>query len=331
MGDTRRMRALTFYLGVLGATAALLFGVPIGRPAVNASETGVKSEKAANMRAIATHSPGVTYNGLHTTENPTTQQVADDLERVKRHFSTIRTYYPQFGGGAVDVGKVAADVGLKVLLGLYLYHGQPAWIAKDYDQFVKPAVGRGNVIGVLIGNEDSDQFTTVKEYLKKARTDFPRTPVGSSQTAGFWLADARAAEIQPLVDFIAVNIYPNWDWEKADADNQPIGVTPQTGFASFRGAYDQIAAKYPGKQVVVTETGWPTSYGAVPSKQFPIGIRNAGDYLKSVTRWAETSDPPVNIHVYGMFDPLYGVGLGSLFNYHFGLIDSDGQAKGVLF
>lgn len=331
MGERVRMRRLTFCLGMIGTAAAMGFGALIGNPSVNASEASVKSEKAADTRAIAYHSPGVTYNGLHATEIPTVGQVAADLKRVKRHFKVIRTYYAQFGGGAVDIGEVAADVGLKVLLGLYLYRDNPDWIAKDYERFVKPAVGRGNVIGLLVGNEDTNQLATVKDYLIKARADFPQTPVGSSQTTGFWLSDPRAAEIVPLVDFIAVNIYPAWDWEKADAANQPIGVTPQSGFASFKGAYDQVAAKYPDKQVVVTETGWPTSYGRIPSKQFPIGISNAGEYLKAVMTWAETSDPPVNIHVYGMFDPLYGVGLGSLFNYHFGLIDSDGKAKGVLF
>jgi len=309
----------------------MVLSLLIGHASAVASEPGFGPEKAATTRAIADHSPGVTYNGLHSTENPTPEQVTDDLRRVKQHFGVIRTYYAQFGGGAVDVGKVAADVGLEVLLGLYLYPDHPDWIAKDYDQFVKPAISRGNVIGILIGNEDSDQLATVKDYLTKARSDFPQTPVGSSQTAGFWLTDPRAAEIVALVDFIAVNIYPAWDWQKADADLQPIGVTPQSGFDSFHATYDRVAAMYPGKQVVVTETGWPTSYGTLLSKQFPIGISNAGTYLKLAMTWAKTSDPPVNLYVYGMFDPRYGVGLGSLFNYHFGLVDSEGKAKGVLF
>lgn len=297
----------------------------------HASESRDLTANVPNPRAIAHHAPGVTYNGLHSTENPTARQVADDLTRIKQHFGVTRTFYAQFGNNAVDVGKVAADVGVRVLLGLYLYNGHPDWVANDYEQFVKPAARRGNVIGILIGNEDSDQLATIKEYLNRVRSDFPGTPVSSSQTAGFWLSDPRVAEILPLVDFIAVNIYPAWDWEKADAQNQPIGVTPQAGFESFRATYERVVAKYPGKQVVVTETGWPTSYGKIPSKQFPIGIRNARDYLKSVMTWAETTDPPVNVYVYGMFDPLYGVGLGSLFNYHFGLIDSAGKAKGVLF
>lgn len=331
MGIPVWLRKFICRFGVVGVAAAMVVSPPMGHPAGEASEAGAAPGKTPGPSAIAIHSPGVTYNGLHGTEHPTARRVAHDLERIKPHFGVIRTYYATFGGGAVDVGKVAADVGLKVLLGLYLYQGHPDWIAGDYDQFVKPAVSRGNVIGILIGNEDSDQLATVRQYLTKAKADFPATPVSSSQTANFWLSDPRAGEILPLVDFIAANIYPAWDWARADAQNQPIGVTPESGFQSFRDTYNRLVAKYPGKQVVVTETGWPTTYGTVPAKQFPIGIRNAGDYLKAVTNWAETSDPPVNIYVYGMFDPLYGVGLGSLFNYHFGLIDTAGKAKGSLF
>ena len=325
MGDKIRIRSLRlrdFCRGLIGLLGAILvFGLPIVPSEVDASE----------VRVLPHHPPGVTYNGLHSSENPTPGQVADDLKQIQQHFGVIRTYYAQFGGGAVDVGKIAADVGMKVLVGLYLYPNQPDWIAKDYEQFVKPAVSRGNVIGVLIGNEDSDKLATVKDYLTKAKADFPQTPVSTSQTAGFWLTDPGAVDILPLVDFIAVNIYPAWNWERADADLQPIGVTPQSGFKSFRATYDRVAAKYPGKQIVVTETGWPTSYGKIPSKQFPVGVSNARDYLNLVMTWAKTSDPPVNLYLYGMYDPLYGVGLGSLFNYHFGLIDSDGKSKGVLF
>lgn len=331
MSDLGRIRRVAFRFGFIGVAAAICFGLLMSKSPANASDESAKPEGNVSTLAIAHHAPGVSYNGLHSAQDPTTEQVADDLNRVKEHFGIIRTYYAKFGDNAVDVGKVAADTGIKVLLGLYLYDNHPDWIANDYDQFVKPAVGRGNVVGILIGNEDSDQLATIKHYLNKVRSDFPQTPVSSSQTAGFWLSDPRAADILPLVDFIAVNIYPAWDWEKADAQNQPIGVTSQSGFQSFRDTYNRVAAKYPGKQVVVTETGWPTSYGRIPSKQFPIGISNARDYLKSVMAWAETSDPPVNVYLYGMFDPLYGVGLGSLFNYHFGLISSEGKAKGVLF
>jgi exo-beta-1,3-glucanase (GH17 family) len=281
------------------------------------------------MPTIPFHPPGVTYNGLHAKPNPTAAQVSADLATTKQHFDHVRTYYPQYGGGAVDVGKIAKDANLTLLLGLFLFDGHPDWIAGNYDQFVKPAVARGNIAGILIGNEDPQMIDTITQYLGKAKEDFPQIPAGTSQTIGFWLSDGRAAQLLPLVDFVGVNIYPAWDWTRADANNQPIGVTPESGFNSFGDTYNQIQTKYSGRQIVVTETGWPTTFGPIPSQQFPVGISNARDYLNRVKAWAQAQQVVVYIH--NMFDDQYGVDTSSPFNYHFGLIDYAGKPKGIWF
>ena len=186
------------------------------------------------MPNVPFHAPGITYNGLHATTNPTAAQVAADLATTRQHFSHVRTYYPQYGGGAVDVGKAAKDANLTALLSLFLFDGHPDWIAANYDQFVKAAPTRGNIAGILIGNEDPQMIDTITQYLGKAKADFPHIPVGTSQTIDFWLFDGRATQLLPLVDFVGVNVYPAWEWTRADANNQPIGVTPEGGFNSFR-------------------------------------------------------------------------------------------------
>jgi hypothetical protein len=76
-------------------------------------------------------------------------------------------------------------------------------------------------------------------------------------------------------------------------------------------------------------SGWPTSFGAIPAQQFPIGISNARDYLDRVMAWAQSQR--VVLYIHNMFDDQFGVDTSSPFNYHFGLIDADGKAKGVLF
>ena len=281
------------------------------------------------MPTIPFHAPGVTYNGLHATTKPTAAQVAADLATTRQHFSHVRTYCPQYGGGAVDVGKAAKDANLTALLGLFLFDDQPEWIAANYAQFVKPAPGRGNIAGILVGNEDPQMIDTIAQYLTKAKADMPGTAAGTSQTIDFWLSDGRASNLLNLVDFIGVNIYPAWDWEHADGNNQPIGVTPEAGFDSFRDTYGRIQAKYPGRQIVVTETGWPTTFGPVGAQQFPVGISNARDYLDRVMGWAQAQQVVVYLH--NMFDDQFGVDTRSPFNYHFGLIDASGKAKGVLF
>jgi exo-beta-1,3-glucanase (GH17 family) len=101
-----------------------------------------------------------------------------------------------------------------------LFPGHDDWTADNYKGFVQPAVARGNIEGVLVGNEDPDMigYGIIPKYLQQAKSDFPHTPVGTSQTATFWLSDGRAEQLLHLVDFIGVNIYPAWDWQQADAN-----------------------------------------------------------------------------------------------------------------
>jgi exo-beta-1,3-glucanase (GH17 family) len=139
----------------------------------------------------------------------------------------------------------------------------------------------------------------------------------------------RAEQLLPLVDFIGVNIYPSWDWAQADLNNQPKVVTPEAGFKSFCGTYNQIRSKYSERQIVVTETGWPTTFGPIGSQQFPVGITNACDYLQRVIAWGQAQQ--VVLYIHNMFDDQYGVDTSSPFNYHFGLIDAAGKPKGTIF
>jgi exo-beta-1,3-glucanase (GH17 family) len=132
------------------------------------------------------------------------------------------------------------------------------------------------VIAVLIGNENPDKLATIIQYLQRVKHDFPQTPVSTAQTIGFWLTDSRASQVLPPVDFVGVNVYPAWDWTKPDANNQPMNaghsVTPDVGFNSFLATCQQLASKYSGRQVVVTETGWPTTYGWVLDTNPPKAV-----------------------------------------------------------
>ena len=134
---------------------------------------------------------------------------------------------------------------------------------------------------------------------------------------------------QPVVELMNSYIYPAWDWAQADGNNQPKGVTPEAGFKSFSATYSQMRLKYSARQIVVTETGWPTTFGPIGSQQFPVGISNARDYLQRVTGWAQAQQ--VVLYIHNMFDDQFGVDTSSQFNYHFGLSDAAGKPKGILF
>lgn len=291
---------------------------------------------------------GVTYNGLHATDKPDKNSVDADLAAIQGYTNpanatmpSIRTYYPQYMGTIGLMNELKAQTpSLKVLLGLYLfeYHNQPAsWTVDNFNNFIKPFLSPADpqLTGVLIGNEEgAASVGTVKNYLGQVAAINKSLPVGSAQKTDFWLYDLSAPDLANACDFIAVNLYPGWNWQGTDNNNQPTNgsgasLTPEQGFESFKAQYGQLVQKYPGKQIVVTETGWPTTYGKVdqvpPPRQYQTGLDNAKAYFKLVSDWAQQNQVPV--FYFSMFDDHQGLDTSSPFNPHFGLLDVNRAPK----
>lgn len=292
------------------------------------------------MSTIPIHPIGVAYSGLHATTGPDSAGITADLTSVtSKSFTAIRTYYPQYGG-SIGLIPLIEKAKLNALLSLYIFPDHLTdWVPSNYTDYVKPYLSSSNLLGVLIGNEDygnsSDINATIEKYLKQVKAAASDVPVGTAQTTDFWLNNPDAAHLAKLCDFIAVNIYPAWDWGSPDSNNQPQStagktVPVDTGFSSFEDQFSKVQKQYSGMQIVVTETGWPTTYGwvvKVPSqpKQYQVGLDNASSYFKKVSDWATTNG--TNVYYYSMFDDWHGVNTTSQFNFHFGLLDTGRSAK----
>ena len=228
----------------------------------------------------------------------------------------------------MDVGKVGRDNDLTLLLGLYLFDGHPDWVADNYDQFVKPAVGRGNITAILIGNEDPQMIDTLTQYLGQVKSDSPQIPVGTSQTSDFWLSDGRRAT-PPARRFRRRQHLPGLGLG-AGGREQPAGrgqagsgvrivlrdLQPDRGEvlrAAGRGHRDRLAHHVR-----------PDRLAAIPGRhQQRARLSESRDRLGQAQQ--------VVVYIHNMFDDQYGVDTSSPFNYHFGLIDYAGNPKGVLF
>jgi exo-beta-1,3-glucanase (GH17 family) len=276
---------------------------------------------------------GVSYSALHASASPGAASIDSDLATTASYatpsggtFSVVKTYYPQ-AQGSIDLTPRILQQKLGVVLGLYMFESpNHAWTDGDYATYVKPNLG--NVKGVLVGNETmartDDIVAFTLTYIDAVHADSPTTPVGTAQRADFWLAGSSdATQLAGSSDFIGANIYPHWNWLQPDGSNQPSGVTPQTAFDDFVSQYQQLVAMYPGKQIVVTETGWPTTFGGTqssPPSQLPIGVSNAAAYFQLVAAWAASNK--VTVFYYSMFDDWVAVDPSSPFNFHFGLLDT---------
>ena len=189
----------------------------------------------------------------------TTEQIRQDLVHLASISRCIRTY--SVDNGLNKVPQLASEVGLKVLLGIWIGNNR----AKNA-QLVDTAVALADkypdtVTAVVVGNEvllhgdmsPSDLRDLIR--LVKARVS---VPVTYADTWEYWL---RYKEIQDAVDFITAHVLPYWD---------NIPVRAQDAAADVATIHKRLALAFPGKEVMIGETGWPSMgrmrEGALPSR-----------------------------------------------------------------
>ncbi|MBV9043645.1 MAG: glycosyltransferase [Alphaproteobacteria bacterium] len=177
------------------------------------------------------------------------------LSQLTNH---IRTY--TVAGGMEKVPEIARRYGLKVSLG--------CWIAADLEQnetelalCIKTAQANRRVIDrVFVGNEailfgfvTPDQLNG---YMKRVRDALPRRiQVTTAEPWSTWLL---TPEIGQYADVISVHLLPYWE-----------GMSTRDSLRFLEHAYNDVAAEFPDKPVIIGEAGWPsegrTKRFAVPS------------------------------------------------------------------
>ena len=116
---------------------------------------------------------------------------------------------------------------------------------------VEQARAYANVRRVIVGNET--QLTArlppnrLAAYLDQARAALRGTGVQVS-TAEPWHVWLARPQLAMHVDFIAIHVLPYWQGESID-------TAVQTSLAQIA----RVQARFPGRQVLVAEIGWPVT------------------------------------------------------------------------
>ncbi|MCB2106306.1 MAG: hypothetical protein KDE14_01340, partial [Rhodobacteraceae bacterium] len=212
---------------------------------------------------------GLAYSPSHLfTERQKDNDVTDDLirrdfEHLSKITKRVRTYTVDYNHDRIPY--IAREFGLKVSLGIWL-RGD-----KDYnEQEIARALAAiednpGVVDRVFVGNEVVGvraELTgaDVSQYIKrvKALLPDPTIEVGTAEVWPTWLDHPELAD---GADFVGIHILPYWD-----------GVAYEKVIEHVVTSYDTIANLYPGKKIVIGETGWPSDgrvkKGAVPSPAY---------------------------------------------------------------
>ena len=187
------------------------------------------------------------------------QQIEEDLVELAKVTQCVRTY--SVDNGLDKVPELAAKVGLKVLLGIWIGNGRAknaqlidtaVSLVRDYPDTIK-AVIVGNEVLLHGDMTPSDLRETIRSV--KARVS---VPVSYADVWEYWL---RYREVSNDVDFVTIHVLPYWE---------DFPVRAEDAAAHVVAIAKQVAIAFPGKEILIGETGWPSSgrmrEGAIPSR-----------------------------------------------------------------
>ncbi|OQR97977.1 glycoside hydrolase [Achlya hypogyna] len=234
---------------------------------------------------------------------------------IKQRFNSVRTYQTYLWNPTRNVIDAAADNGLTIYPGIWLRDGM------DYNQEVQAVIDGckrhpNTVKAVFVGNEDLangwDQWRVlqkVNDVRGRLRAAGINVPVGSVQIDGDWL---QARDLANGCDILGVNIYAFFG---------AAPVSWQNPIEDLKYRWNQMVQKFPGKTVMLTETGWP--HGGGNNGAHISNPGNAIDYFFKVQSWANAGN--------GGPDPMYFMYHDNRkkggYEGHFGLANPDGVWK----
>lgn len=237
------------------------------------------------------------------------EQVRRRMEILKPHIGWVRSFSCTEGNEWIP--RVAKQMGIKTLVG--------AWLGDDDDINQKEIEGliqlakEGYVDIAAVGNEVMYRKDLTEEqlldFIKKVKAEIPHIPVG--YVDAYYEFSHRPA-ITELCDVILCNCYPFWE-----------GCPFEYSLNHMKQMYNQAKDAANGKQVIITETGWPSKgeslKGAIPSHN------NSRDYFINTQLWSKEEDIPV--FYFSSFDESWKVGAEGIVGAYWGIWDKNEKLK----
>jgi GPH family glycoside/pentoside/hexuronide:cation symporter len=267
-------------------------------------------KSTADIKAIFTQSLNGGFHGMCFSPYLEGQNIGDILseEQIKRrmeiiapHTQWVRSFSCIDGNELIP--KIARQKGLKTMVG--------AWLGTDKAKnkaeiaqlihLAKEGLVDIAVVGneVLLRNELTEE--EVLHYLKDVKKSIPNLPVSYIDT---YFELSKRPEIIANCDLVLANCYPFW--EGCNIEQAPIYLQKM---------YDMVKTAAEGKEVIITETGWPDSgenmQSAMPSPE------NTMKYLIASNEWAKQErialfnfssfDEPWKVHHEGEVGQSWGI------------------------
>ena len=174
---------------------------------------------------------------------PTLDDVRDDMPLLALVGNGVRSY------GCQDLETIVTaseEVGLPLALGAWLSGVADADRA-EIECAVAQALASPNVATVVVGSESvlrgNLSPSEVCAYLEEVRGRTGR-PVTTAEPWHVWVSNP---DLAACADFLLVHIHPYWECQPIDGAVDYV-----------QEKHGAVAAQFPGRRVVIGETGWPS-------------------------------------------------------------------------
>lgn len=238
------------------------------------------------------------------------EQVRRRLEIMAPYTKWVRSFSCIEGNEFVP--KIARELGMKTLVG--------AWLGDDAEKNEKEIEAliqlakEGFVDIAAVGNEvmyrkdlSEDELLA---FIQRVRKEIPaHIPVGYVDAYYEFTIKPRITE---ACDVILTNCYPYWE-----------GTNQEYSLSHMKSMYHQAKSVANGKQVIITETGWP-SQGESFKDSHP-SAENAMKYFINTQLWSK--DENIEIFYFSSFDESWKVGPEGEVGAHWGIWDKNEKPK----
>lgn len=215
--------------------------------------------QSVNERAWGGVINGLSYSGYRTGDAKnrfSDDEIERDMALLSGRVSSIRVY--GVSDGLDRIVDAAQRHGINVNLGAWISTDAGA-NAREIAHFIELARSHANVKKLIIGNEALLRADVTPAELIELIDRVKRQveiPVSTAEPWHVWL---KYPELADAVDFIAVHVLPYWE-----------GVPIDGALAYVLYRYQQLAAAFPTKHILIGEVGWPSEgqwvKGAEPSQ-----------------------------------------------------------------
>ncbi len=247
--------------------------------------------------------------GQNPGDQLTEEQIRRRLEIMKPYTKWVRSFSCTEGNELIP--KIAKEYGLKTLVGAWL--GDDPDINKQEIEGLIQATKDGYVDIAAVGNEVMYRKELTEdellEFINQVKEAIPGTPVGYVDAYYEFAARPRITE---ACDVILANCYPYWE-----------GCHIDYSLVYMKDMYNQAKRAGNGKEVIITETGWPSEgtplEGAQPSAE------NFMKYFINAQLWSEEDGIPM--FYFSSFDEAWKVGSEGDVGAYWGIWTKDEELK----